>query len=105
MDKDYKSADGEGLTDIADKLDWQEQWASQAAKPFVSYKQAADEIRKLRGDPDVFLHKKDIALEHAEAILTYSPEISTNKGGKGPNTTTRLALELVREALGVDNGV
>ena len=39
------------------------------------------------------------ALIHAEAILSYCPRISTNKGGKGPNTTTRVALNKVRAAL------
>jgi hypothetical protein len=39
------------------------------------------------------------ALRHAEAILTYTPQISTNKGGAGPSTDTRRALHLVREAI------
>ena len=39
------------------------------------------------------------ALRHAEAVLTYSPLMSTNRGGKGPSTTTRKALGLVRAAL------
>ena len=39
------------------------------------------------------------ALTHAEAILTYCPQMTTNKGGKGPMTTTRLALKKVRAAL------
>ncbi len=39
------------------------------------------------------------ALIHAEAILTYTPRMSTNKGGKGPSTSTGLALGKVRAAL------
>lgn len=39
------------------------------------------------------------ALIHAEAILTYAPHFSTNKGGKGPNTTTEHARRLVRAAI------
>ncbi|MDI1266820.1 MAG: hypothetical protein PS018_26505 [bacterium] len=39
------------------------------------------------------------ALRHAEAILSYTPDMTTNKGGKGPSTTTRRALEKVRAAL------
>lgn len=39
------------------------------------------------------------ALEHAEAILSGAPEFSTNKRGKGPNTSTRLARDKVRAAL------
>lgn len=39
------------------------------------------------------------ALKHAEAILTYCPDFSTNKGGEGPSTTTALALEKVRAAI------
>ncbi len=39
------------------------------------------------------------ALEHAEAILSYAEQISTNKGGEGPNTTTRYALGITRAAL------
>ena len=39
------------------------------------------------------------ALIHAEAILMRSPHISTNCGGKGPSTSTFVALEKVRKAI------
>jgi len=39
------------------------------------------------------------ALDAAESILRYAPDISTNCLGTKPNMTSRLALELVRAAL------
>ena len=39
------------------------------------------------------------ALNHAEAILSRSQQISTNCSGRGPSTTTTKALKMVRAAL------
>lgn len=39
------------------------------------------------------------ALDAAESILRYMPDISTNCGGTKPLMTTRKALQLVRHAL------
>lgn len=44
------------------------------------------------------------ALRHAEAILSYAPEMSTNKNGAGPNTSTHHALRLVRAAIAKAEG-
>lgn len=39
------------------------------------------------------------ALNHAEAILSRSQQISTNCNGLGPSTTTTKALKMVRAAI------
>lgn len=44
------------------------------------------------------------ALVHAEAVLSVSHSTTTNKGGKGPDTSTALALRLVRAALAKAKG-
>ena len=45
-----------------------------------------------------------LALTHAEAILTYAKFTSTNKGGKGPGTTTTVARQYVRAAIAKATG-
>jgi hypothetical protein len=45
------------------------------------------------------------ALVHAEAILTYTPHFSTNKSGKGPDTSTKTARDKVRAAIAKAQGV
>jgi len=57
--------------------------------------EVADELTALRAE-NAELRE---ALIHAEAILSYTPRMSTNKGGKGPNTNTEKTLSIARAAL------
>lgn len=57
------------------------------------------ECRAMLADTESRAARMREALNAAESILRYTPEMSTNCGGTKPNMTTRKALTMVRTAL------